>query len=354
VGLEKEAGLRQYTVVSLVPAVDERDLREAVADYQVEIAERYLQLPDDVPRRVLDLARDVTAGAPMPYDKALTLQTYLRQFDYSLDLDPPPPDQDVVDYFLFDVQTGYCDYYASAMVVMARAVGLPARLAMGYASGTCDLDRGHYYVVEADAHSWPEIYFPGYGWIEFEPTAAQSPFEREGTEPFPDLPALPPPHRSPARGRLPGGQVLIGVGVLLASLALSLAWARWPRLARLPGRALMAAIYRRLARHGARFGAPMHPSDTPGEYGCRLALEIAQRAERPRWPRETLITHARGALAHLATLERIYLKATYSRHPLTEDERRVALNVWRVLAPLLWLLWLGGKPVRPLDKGRNL
>ena len=354
VGLEKEAGLRQYAVVSLVPDVGEEALCGAVADYPVEIAERYLQLPDGVPQRVLDLARDVTAGAPTPYDKALTLQTYLRQFDYSLDLDPPPPDQDVVDYFLFDVQTGYCDYYASAMVVMARAVGLPARLAMGYASGTCDLDRGHYYVVEADAHSWPEIYFPGYGWIEFEPTAARSPFEREGAEPFPELPALPLPRRSPARGRLPGGKILTGLGVLLAGLALSLAWARWPRLARLPGPALMAAIYRRLARHGARFGVPMHPSDTPGEYGSRLALEIAQRAEWPRWPRGTLTAYAQGALAHLATLEQIYLKATYSRHPLAKDERRVALNAWRMVAPRLWLIWLGGKPVRPIDKGRNL
>ena len=345
-GLEKTATTREYTVVSLVPDVGERKLRQVPADYAVEIAEFYLQLPDDVPQRVLDLARDVTANASMPYDKALALQTYLRQFDYSLDLDPPP-DQDVVDYFLFDVQTGYCDYYASAMVVMARAVGLPARLAMGYASGAYDLDRGHYYVVEADAHSWPQVYFPGYGWIEFEPTAAQSPFEREGADPFPELPALPPPRRSPARGRLPGSQVLTGVGVLLAALALSLAWVRWPRLSRLPGPALMAAIYRRLAHHGARFGVPMHPSDTAGEYGSRLALEIAQRAERTRWQRGTLAAHAQVALAHLATLERIYLKATYGRHPLAKDERRVALNVWRILAPELWLIWLGGKPVKP-------
>jgi hypothetical protein len=229
------------------------------------------------------------------------------------------------------------------MVVMARAVGLPARLAMGYASGTYDFDRGNYYVVEADAHSWPEVYFSSYGWIEFEPTAARSPFKRAGAQPFPDLPALPPPPRSPARGRLVGENVLTGVGVLLAGLALSLAWARWPRLGRLTGPALMAALYHRLARHGARFGVPWHPSDTPGEYRYRLALAVTHRAERPRWQMRALAAHAQQANAHLTTLERCYLKATYSPHPLVENERRAALSAWRELALRLWLIWLGGK-----------
>lgn len=342
-GLERRA--QEYTVLSLVPDVSERALRDAPVDYPAEIAERYLQLPEDVPQRVLDLAHAVTADAPTPYDKALALQIYLRQFDYSLELDPPPPGQDVVDYFLFDVQTGYCDYYASSMVVMARAVGLPARLATGYAPGTYDLSRRHYYVVEADAHSWPEVYLSGYGWIEFEPTAAQSPFEREGAEPFPELPALPPPPRSPARGRPMGRQVLTGVGVLLAGLALALARARWPRLGRMSGPAMMDAIYRRLARHGARFGVPLRLSDTSGEFSRRLAPAIARRAARPRWQRWPLADRAQRATACLITLERTYLKATYSPYPLTEAERRAALRDWRGLAFWLWLIWLGGKTV---------
>ena len=277
VGLETQA--RQYGVVSLVPDVNEQSLRKAPADYPAEIVEQYLQLPDDVPQRVLDLARDVTASAPTLYDKALALQTFLRQFDYSLNLDPPPPGRDVVDYFLFDVQTGYCDYYASAMVVMARAVGLPARLAMGYASGAYDFERRYYYVVEADAHSWPEVYFTGYGWIEFEPTAACSIFEREGAELSQALPALPPPPRSLTK-KLPGEKIWAGVGLLLAGVLLSWVWERWLRLDRMSGPALMAAIYRRLARHGSRFGVPRLPSDTPGEYGHRLALAVARRAEQ--------------------------------------------------------------------------
>ena len=267
---------------------------------------------------------------------------FLRQFDYSLNLDPPPPGRDVVDYFLFDVQTGYCEYYASALVVMARAVGLPARLAMGYASGAYDFERRYYYVVEADAHSWPEVYFTGYGWIEFEPTAACSIFEREGAEPAQALPALPPPPRSLTK-KLPGEKIWAGVGLLLAGVLLSWVWKRWLRLDRMSGPALMAAIYRRLARHGSRFGVPRLPSDTPREYGHRLALAVARRAEQPHWRRRPLADRGQGAMSHLATLERTYLKATYSQHPLTEDERHMALSAWRELAPRLWLIWLGGK-----------
>lgn len=349
-GLEKMASAQEYTVVSLVPDVDEGVLRRLLPDYPTEIAKRYLQLPGNVPQRVLDLAREVTAGASTSYDQALALQTYLRQFDYSLDLPPPPLDQDVVDYFLFDVQTGYCDYYASAFVVMARAVGLPARLAVGYASGVYDIDRGHYYVVEKDAHSWPEVYFSGYGWIEFEPTAARSPFEREGAEPLPELPALPPPRRSPAGVKLTSNQFLTGVGLVVAGLTLWVGWARWPRLDRLRSPALMATIYRRLAWHGARFGVPLQSSDTPGEYRCRLSLAVDQWVARAgRWG-TALMTQARLAKVCLSIVEQNYLKATFGRHPLTEDERREVLNAWRNLGRRLWLIWLAGKAVRTVDK----
>ncbi|UCC64134.1 MAG: transglutaminase domain-containing protein [Anaerolineae bacterium] len=351
VGLEREPRVKQYNVVSLVPDVDEDVLRGAPADYPAEMAERYLQLPDAVPQRVLDLAHDVTAELPTPYDKTLALQIYLRQFDYSLELEPPPLDVDVVDYFLFDVQTGYCDYFASAMVVMARAVGLPARLAVGYASGTYDVYREYYHVVEADAHSWPEIYFPSYGWIEFEPTAARTVFEREGIDPVSDRPVLPPPPRSPARRSLPAKSILRQVGLLLGGLVLWQAWRRWPRLASMSSPALMAVIYGRLARQGARLGVPMRPSDTPGEYGSRLAAGIARRVERPRWGRGTLAGQAQDATADLATLEQLYLRATYSRHRLTEDTRRAALSAWRRLSSRLWLIWLGGKAMGSVDKG---
>jgi transglutaminase-like putative cysteine protease len=343
VGLETSA--RRYTALSLVPVVGEGALRGAPRDYPPQIVERYLQLPADLPQRVRDLARRVTADAPTPYDRALALQAFLRQFEYSLELPAPPPEQDVVAYFLFDVQVGYCDYYASAMVVMARTVGLPARLAMGYASGAYDPERGYYYVVGADAHSWPEVFVPGYGWIAFEPTAARSVFERQGA----DLQAAPPPAfgpppRSPVGGGFSWVWPAVGGGAALAGLALILVWGRWVRLGRLPDSALMGVLYDRLARLGARLGTARHRSDTPVEYAHRLTVAVTRRAGRPRWPSGSLAPHARRAREGVGALAEFYLKATYSRHPLTEQERRAALRAWRGLSPRLWLLWLAGKP----------
>ncbi len=338
-----EAGVRRYTVVSAVSQAGEAALRQATADYAPEFAGRYLQLPDDLPPRVVSLARRVVADVPTPYDKALALQAYLRQFPYSLQVEPAPPERDVVDYFLFDLQTGYCDYYASALAVMARAVGLPARLAVGYAAGAFDFERGYYYVVEADAHSWPQVYFPGYGWLDFEPTAALSPFERPAGD---GLPAAPPPLPPPPRDFSAAwwaGRLRSGAGLLLLGLLGWLVWSRWLRLAWLPGPALMARLEDGLARHGARLGAPRRASDTPGEYRRLLARAVGRRAARPRWPGGRLAGHVRRVENDLAALERLYLKAIFSRYPLSEGERRAALSVWRGLSWRLWLLWLAGK-----------
>ena len=87
-----------------------------------------------------------------------------------------------MDWVLFDLKQGYCNYYASAMVVMLRTMGIPARMAAGFAQGTWNSDEQAFVVEERDAHTWVEVYFPGYGWVEFEPTAAQAPLNR-GDEP---------------------------------------------------------------------------------------------------------------------------------------------------------------------------
>ena len=182
-----------YRAQSLVPNVSAATLRSSGSLYPEPIRDRYLSLPDDAPTRVLSLARDLTATAPTPYDRARAITNYLRAFSYTLDLPAPPRNRDVVDYFLFDLQKGYCDYYATAMVVLARAAGLPARLVVGYASGAYDAANARYVVTAADAHSWPEVYFAGVGWIEFEPTPARPPFDYGGqVRPFPTTPPLTP------------------------------------------------------------------------------------------------------------------------------------------------------------------
>jgi transglutaminase-like putative cysteine protease len=171
-----------YNVVSSIPQVSAAQLRATEDRYPEEVAGRYLRLPETVPERVLAKARELTATAPTPYDRALAIETYLRGFPYTLEVEPPPPGRDIVDYFLFTAQKGYCDYYASAMVVLARAAGLPARIVIGYSSGGYNWSTAQYEVRQKNAHSWPEIYFPGIGWVEFEPTAGLPEITHEGDQ----------------------------------------------------------------------------------------------------------------------------------------------------------------------------
>lgn len=160
-----------YEVFSSLTRADEESLRESGTDYPEWVVPRYLQLPDTLPERVRLLAEQITAGLNTPYDKAKAIETYLRQIPYNQQIRGPAPGQDGVDYFLFDEQQGYCDYYASSMVVMLRAVDVPARYVRGYAR--TERTAGVYGLLESDGHAWPEVFFPGYGWIEFEPTGGQ-------------------------------------------------------------------------------------------------------------------------------------------------------------------------------------
>jgi transglutaminase-like putative cysteine protease len=165
-----------YQVYSSLTEADEESLRQAGTSYPQWVVPRYLQLSDSFPERVKSLAEQITEGLDTPYDKAKAIEGYLRQIPYDDQISGPRPGQDGVDYFLFDAQTGYCDYYASAMVVMSRSVGVPARYVRGYSQGT-RVD-GVYRLLESDGHAWPEVFFPGYGWVEFEPTGGEPALNR--------------------------------------------------------------------------------------------------------------------------------------------------------------------------------
>ncbi|MBP7687754.1 MAG: transglutaminase domain-containing protein [Thermoflexales bacterium] len=165
-----------YQVTSLSSVANVVQLRSAGTDYPAAIKQRYLQLPNSLPNRVRELARQISreAEATNPFDAATALEFYLRtQIKYNEKILAPAPGIDGVDYLLFDVKEGYCDYYASAMAVMARSLGIPARIATGYTQGTYDATRGVYQVFQFNAHTWAEVYFPDYGWVQFEPTASQ-------------------------------------------------------------------------------------------------------------------------------------------------------------------------------------
>jgi protein-glutamine gamma-glutamyltransferase len=158
-----------YDAVSQVPLVAPQKLRAASSDYPPQILATYLQLPKLDPR-IKQLAQKITAHDPTPYDKAADLERYFHaNFRYTLDLSDMHR-RDPLAYFLFTKRAGHCEYFASAMVVMLRTLGIPARYATGFLPGEYN-DLAHDYIIRArDAHSWVEVYFPNYGWITFDPT----------------------------------------------------------------------------------------------------------------------------------------------------------------------------------------
>ncbi len=173
-----------YTVTSAVSNASLRELREAGRDYPAWVRRTYLQLPRSLPRRVANLAARIAADQPSPLDEALSIESYLRtELTYSTHVSEVPPNRDWVDFFLFDSKEGYCDYFATAMTVMLRTQGIPARVASGFAPGEFDPSTGTWIVRENQAHSWVEVYFPGYGWITFEPSAVRTLPDRYAAEP---------------------------------------------------------------------------------------------------------------------------------------------------------------------------
>jgi transglutaminase-like putative cysteine protease len=167
-----------YRATSLVSTAQPDQLRAAGDRYPAWVRELYNSYLPSVSARTIQLANDIVraANATTPYDRAVAIETWLRQnMRYNETIPQPPIGQDAVDWFLFTHREGYCNYYASAMVVMLRSLGIPARMAAGFAQGQYDPVRGVFVVRERDAHTWVEVYFPGYGWVEFEPTAAQPP-----------------------------------------------------------------------------------------------------------------------------------------------------------------------------------
>ncbi len=163
-----------YQVRSWISSPTAVQLRSSSVEYPQWIKDRYLQLPVTVTERLSALSRQITRGMDNPYDKAAAITQYLRDnISYSQDVPTPPPGVEPVEWFLFDLQQGYCNYYASAEVLMLRSLGIPARMAAGFAQGEYDAASNQYVVHQRDAHAWPEVYFEGYGWIEFEPTVSQ-------------------------------------------------------------------------------------------------------------------------------------------------------------------------------------
>lgn len=160
-----------YWGVANITPPDPAALRASGKDYPARISNRYLQVPDLDPR-IPDLARRVTASAPNAYDKARAVESYLQNnFGYTLDLPATTP-ADPLANFLFERREGHCEYFASAMAIMLRTIGIPTRVATGFRGGEFNDLTGSYIIRGSDAHAWVEVYFPNQGWVTFDPTAA--------------------------------------------------------------------------------------------------------------------------------------------------------------------------------------
>lgn len=319
-GLEAPNALgagESYQVLILVSEATEADLAAAGVDYPRAVTDLYLGT-DGITDRVADLARDITEDADNPYEQAKALASYFKgsDFEYSTEGLVVPRDGDLVDAFLFgeDARSGYCQMFASAMVLMARSVGLPARVAVGFAPGEAVGD-DLWLVREANAHAWAEIYFPGHGWQIFEATKSINPrFTRgsgdplaprrpsgSGVDPFLEI-ELPPdfyrggtalPSPDPVDGAIDpanpdqvvddvganrlGNALLMGVIILLGA---ALVWLQMRRNRR-RWRLLPAGerAWRQLAAAAERAGIGPRPAETIYEYSGWLEDQLPEHGE---------------------------------------------------------------------------
>jgi hypothetical protein len=285
------------------------------------------------------LAEDITKDHHNPFDKLTALESYLRTIPYNELISAPPPGRDGVDYFLFDSRQGYCDYYASALAVMARAVDIPARLASGYTQGEYHSARNVYRVRELNTHTWVEVYFPRYGWVEFEPTASQPLIARPKPESSEELAIDDFETSEQRRERREEKEVdaeiapetaplpIFGIGpwsmapcggalVLLVIGGTIIAWYLLTRKPRSPSP--MERIYEKMARYAQLMGIGWPAHQTPYEYAAAL-IEALPRGQ-----------------AQVVRITDFYVKERFSSEGTNEGEIEEAKEAWHILRPTLW------------------
>ncbi|MBF2448542.1 transglutaminase domain-containing protein [Listeria seeligeri] len=175
--------IKNYTIELKTPVYNIETMQKA--DFSTlpdSFVSKYTQTPSELPKRVATLANKITKDADSIYDKTKAIESYLSasgEFTYSTDdAKETPNGADYVDQFLFETKIGYCDNFSTSMVVMLRTLGIPTRWAKGYTPGEGEKDakgdKATYTITNNNAHSWPEVFFPGTGWVPFEPTATFS------------------------------------------------------------------------------------------------------------------------------------------------------------------------------------
>lgn len=307
------------------------------------IYEKYTQLPEELPQRVKDLAASLVVSANNDYDKAKAIENYLAgKFAYNLDVSTTPRNRDFVDYFLFDLQEGYCTYFASAMTILARCAGLPARYVEGYMlPPEPSKDNFSLYIVSnIQAHAWTEIYFEGYGWLPFEPTAPfRSTFYKSdkpeqvsystGYSPsYEDYMAMMMKYYGQGAATGAAGfetgsvrskpswntAVIISVSAVIGMFALLILFNvfqskfRLFKLAVLPARESVVRHYEYYLRILRLTGFELKPSETPHQYSDRIDGLLYFRP------------------VSFKAITDIFVRARYSMHDVTENEKQQFVN----------------------------
>jgi hypothetical protein len=332
--IDARANANTFTAESRIQYVSVDQLRTAGNTYP-ESVHNYLNLPDDLPERVRDLAVRLTINQPTPYDQVMAIQNYLRQFPYSLQVPGAPTNRDVADYFLFDLQKGYCDYFATAMAVMVRVTGIPSRLVTGFSSGTFDYNAHRFVVVQANAHSWVEVYFPGIGWVEFEPTSNLPPFPRPGETASQNNLAVDIQKPVPVTG---SGITQINWSALrqplrilewiLTSLAvcmllwLLLPFESWLLYLR-PADQAITAIHHRLYLQGHAWGVAANATRTPHEFAEAFSIRLDRFTGNQRLAPTVTALHM-----DVIWLTDLYARLLFSLHPPTRAEHHQAVRNW--------------------------
>ncbi len=349
----------EYTTVGTISVASAQTLEQSGRDYPAAIATRYTQLPSALPPEVRQLARQIVGNTQNPYESARRVEQYLRDhYPFDLNMQDPPPLHDAVDYFLFDSKQGYFDYHASAMAVLLRTLGIPTRVATGFALDPADLNSATktYQVSELRAWAWPQVYFAGLGWVDFNPTptrpAATLPASDAGAQSaqnggsplaFPDafeqslldqFAAIDNGgtigHQAPAastRGGALGSivvamlEVMFGVAAVVVVLGLTgrTAW-EW----QFRGLAPPVRRWAKVQRLGAWAGATPRSTATPIEAARSLRTRVDEPAALDRLARSYTASRYGGDRASAENDEQA--------RELDGDAARVQRRLWRLVA----------------------
>jgi transglutaminase-like putative cysteine protease len=363
----------KYNVISAISAADVKTLEGVpmpadapkylpptsdapvpVTYYNPEIVSMYTQLPGDLDPHVIELAKKITASHKTMYEKVQALETYLRtNYTYSVDI-RRPSNEDGVSWFLFrSGNKGFCNYFASAMAVMARSQGIPARVVAGYTNGEYDAHHRQQVIRGTDAHSWVQVYFAGYGWVNFEPSATFATFARPQPNQYAGSSVLGGAAASAAGALGVAGknttihpdasdnssssadmaaqnanQLRQQIGFTLSSLILVILFSCiifglwWRRLFR--RYSLPTQLYGRIVLLASWAGVRFQPAQTPYEYIHEL---------------QTLAPNDTETLEHLGD---IYVRERWAdpqseEHPRHKGELQELPVLWRKLQPRLFL-----------------